>query len=692
MIMLRKFGILLILLPVILFARHKDIIYLMDGSEYTGELNKISDTEISLTTPDGPMTFHKDSVRAIDLGTWRPGDDWDTKRDIDDQVLLDALEATSMSSGIRTKYPTAGFITVYVKKSVEIDKDMSSKETIRKIFYITNERGKDEANNSFSYYEDIEDVHVDFARAVARDRNVSTIRDNAIEDGSPYNSLSEYQRLRRKKFAMPGAEVGSVLDFQVTQSTDYNDFLYPSWSMNFYDTEPVLHAEFEIKYHESLEPAITEIEMPVKVKKEKDGEYRILRWTVDNIEPYVEETMLPNLDKFMPNVRVSIPQDMAVISSNFYSKFIEAYDDEAQVKSIIAEKIGPSPSVEDIYNYVSENYATNYVGMWGYYPYPKPLSELLGMAQVARHELTFIFWSFLKAAGKSPEIVLYGPSLDGPAKPEAFNVRSFSSVDVRVQDGDKMLYLDPDEYLRYDHKQPPSNDWILPVKAEGAELEEHPILPGDYTWTKPVYEGSLDASGTLHLDYHAEYHGPIGADSYRRYKYSKPQEVDNSFQEMAKKIDPMANLKDYTLEGYKTLADKVNVSYSVEIPAYAVGAGEEILAFKLPTVDLSAWDVGAQERVLPFSQSGNSYSEKLISFDLPDGYEVEFLHESIEESVGNNSFKGETKVENARLIYHQTSSREHEPLLEPKEYPEYKEFIEKLSRWADNWILIRRKG
>ncbi len=690
---MKKYGILLLILPLIIFARHKDVLYLMDGSEFTGELTKIDDSKITMETPDGEMTFAKDSVRAIDLGTWRPGDDWDTKSDIDDQILLDALEATDMRSGIRTKYPTAGFITVYVKKSIEIDKDLSAKETIRKIVYITNERGKNEANNSFNYYEDVEDVTVDFARAVGRDRKVSTIRDNAIEDGSPYNYLAEYQRLRRKKFAMTGAEIGSIIDYQVTRTVDsYNDFLYPDWSMDFYDTEPILHAEFEIKYHSDLEPVVTEIEMPEKMEKDKDGDYRIMRWTVKDIEPYVEETMLPHLDKVLPNVKVSLPQEMAFVSANFHKKYMEAYDDEAQVKSIISEKIGANPTIEDIYNYVSENYSTNGIGLWSYYPYPKPLAQLLGMAQVAGHEKAFILWAFLRAAGKDPQIVLYGPSLGSPVEPEAFNVRSFSSIDIRVKDGDNILYLFPNEYRRYDHQTPPSNILVLPVMAEGSELEKHEILPADYTWSKPVYEGKMEIDGTLSLNYHQEYFGPTGADSYRRYKYSKPREIDNSFQEMAKEIDQMANLTDYTLEGYKSLSDKVKTSYSVEIPAYAVRAGEEILAFKLPTVNISAWDVGAQERTLPFEQAGNSYSEKTISFDLPAGYEVEYLPESIDESIGYHSFKGELSVVDGKLIYHQVVKTEHEPIIDAKDYPEYKEHIEKLSRWADNWILIRKKG
>ena len=690
--MQKKILLLLLLLPaMILFAKHKDIVYMMDGSEFLGELEKIDGNTIVLITSEGSKTFHKDSVRAIDLGTWRPGDDWETKRDIDDPILLEALEATGMRSGIRTKYPTAGHITVYRELSVNIEKDLTANQTYRNIVYITNERGKNQANYVARYKEDIQDVSIDFARAVGRDRKISTIRDNAIEDGSPYNSLSEYQRIRRKKFAMTGAEVGSIIDYQVTKTTDaFNDFCYPSWSMNFYSTEPILKSIFEIRYHKDLEPIVTAIEMPIKAKKSKDGDYRILRYEMTDIQPYVKETMMPRLNKILPNVTVSFPQDHATISANFYTKYQEAYDADEEIKAIIAEKIGQDPSCEQIYNYVSENYSDNGIGMSEYYPYPKPLSKLLDMAQTSNYEKVYILWAFYKAAGKNPEMILYGPSLDTDLPTEAFNVNNFTSINVKIEDNGSH-YLYPNEYVPYKHQSPPSGRYVLPVKAAGAELEEFDMLAGDYTWQKPVYHGKLNADGSLHLEYSREYNGPTGANRYRRYKYSKPQEIDNSFQELAKDIDPMANLVDFNLDGYKSLEDDVKISYSVDIPAYAVGAGDEILAFKLPTVTASAYDVGAQERILPFSKEGNSYGEKEIIFDLPEGYEIEFLPKSIDVAIDYRSFKGELKVEDGKIIYQQTTTGQHEPILDPDEYPDYKEYVENISRFADNWILIRKK-
>jgi hypothetical protein len=153
----------------------------------------------------------------------------------------------------------------------------------------------------------------------------------------------------------------------------------------------------------------------------------------------------------------------------------------------------------------------------------------------------------------------------------------------------------------------------------------------------------------------------------------------------------MANLIDYNLTGFKDLSSEVDVSYSCKIPAFAVRAGEEVLAFKLPTIDFSAWDVGAQERTLPFSRPGNFYGKKNISIEIPDGYEIEFLPEGVDVDVGYESFEGELKFENGKINYYQTTSGEHRRIIEPDEYTEYKQFVEQKSKFADKWILVRKK-
>ena len=671
------------------FAQHRDIIYMNDGSELIGELVKISESEVTFRMSDGDKILDADSVRSIDLGRWRPGDDWKNRIEIDDPVLEAALERADEDS---RKYTSAGYITLYEKGELIIDNSESAVFTQRRIYYIANESGKSKANWSTRYFSDVQEVSVDFGRAVGLSK-ISTVADNAIEDGSTNPLLGEYQRQRSKKFALTGASLGSVVDYQVTikyNKLDIFNGIGMTW--RFYDTEPIFQSIFEVLYKGNIDIVFNDLDAPKPEKIKRDG-YTGVSYRMENIEPYIEESMLPNLDLVFPNVSVTIPADMSKLSAAYNDKIVGAMDDVASVKSRLdAEFEDEKPTIEQVYNYVAENYTTNGIGMRDYYPYPKPLSEILTMSRIARHDIAFLLYCFLDAAGYDAELVMLGPSLDTPLLPEMFNIRHFSSgLRVRVLDDETVRYLAPNEYLRFDH-QFLSGIWILPVAESGANLEQIPRVDGDYAYGNPHYECQLSSDGTLKLEYTVTYKGPTGGDRYRYHKNDKPREIDNYFEGMAKNIDGMANIVDYKLVGIESLEDRVVMTYRVEVPGYAVRAGEEILAFKLPTVSFGSSQVGAKERTLPFSLFGNIYSEKSISIDLPDGYEIDHLPKSVDLSSEFRFFDGDLSFENGRIEYRQVITGEHAPIVKSKKYGEYKNLIEKRSKFADNWILIRKSS
>ena len=132
------------------------------------------------------------------------------------------------------------------------------------------------------------------------------------------------------------------------------------------------------------------------------------------------------------------------------------------------------------------------------------------------------------------------------------------------------------------------------------------------------------------------------------------------------------------------------MTYSCEIPAYAIRAGEEVLAFRLPTVDFGTYDVGAQERNLPFTHTENYHGEKYIEIEIPDGYEIEYLPESVDLDIGYESFKATITVDGGVLKYSQISEGDFRRILAPEDYPEYKKFIEDKSKFSEKWILVKK--
>ncbi|MCK5832818.1 DUF3857 domain-containing protein [bacterium] len=688
---LNKISVIIIALIVLVsisFAKNRDVLYMSDGSEHIGELVEIKEEVVVFETSDGFLELEPSEVRSIDLGTWRPGDDWKSRLDIDDEILLSALERVDEVS---REYTSSGYITLYEKGELTFREDGTARLVRRYIYYIANESGKNKANWSTRYFKDAHDVNIDFARAIGLSK-VSTVADNAIEDGSTNSLLSEYQRRRIRKFALTGASLGSVVDYQISREylkLDIFNGLDLRWK--FYDTEPKLVSIFEIAQKGEVPFEVKEFKIPKPKKSKRDG-YSVKTYKMENIEPYVEENMLPNLDLIFPNIAITIPSDIAEFSGAYYAKVQEAFD----AKDVIKDKLSAqfpkgSPTIEQVYNFVAENYTSNWVGMSDYYPYSKPLSQLLTFSRIARHELVFVLYCFLVEAGFDANLVLLGPGLDSSLPLDMLNIEHFHDLRVSIHEGEITRYLAPNEYLRYDH-QYLSGLWILPIAENGAKLIEIPRVDGDYAYSIPEYECILYPDGALDVQYNIIYHGPTGGDSYRYHKNDKPRQLKNYFESLAKGIDGMANLVDFSLTGIKSLTEQVEVSYSVHIPGYAVSAGEEILAFKLPTVDYGSSQVGAATRTLPFSLPGDYYNEKLMSIKLPEGYIIEHLPSSMDLSNEYTGFSSLLSIENQTLEYKQVNTGTHAPIIQVKEYLDYKKFVESRARFSENWILIRKSN
>jgi hypothetical protein len=694
--MKRATGLLLIaLICSLTIARGRAILYTNSGSEFTGELHSITDSEVSIMMKEGLKTFPIDSVRSIDIGTFRPGDDWQKKFDIDDSLLSSCLEKSSLSSGLRTRYPSAGHITLYEESDIIIRKDGTASVIERKIIFITNERGKDMANFRDSYFTGISDITVDFARSVSRTGTITTIADNAIEDGSPFTSLSDYQLMRIKKFAMTGAEVGNVIDYQVTKTyNSIDEFFGFSKSWAFYDTEPILESVLLIKVENGANAAVAEFNMKTKAQKRKEGNFNVTVYRVTDIEPYVPEPLMPNTSLFMPNVQITVPVSAQKLADAYNAKFTEAFDiPESRLTEILKKNTGKEkPSIEEIYNYVSENYKSNWITANDYYPYPKPLSFSITRPQVSSDDMLFILYAFYKVSGYNPEIILLGYGEDTKTKPENFSSQVFKQKTLRLTDKGKTIWCSPNEYLPLKNHIPVNARWILAVKPQGAKFEKLLRLAGNYAYTVPVYNCKLSPDGTLDVEWTSRYNGPIGSDSYRSFKYSKKKEIDTAFQQSVKQIDPMAQLESYILEGYQSLTTDVKVAYNASIPGFAIRAGDDILAFKLPTVYFSASHVGSAERTYPFSREENTYSEKILEIAIPDGYEIAFLPKSLKTSVGYRSYEGDLTAGNGKIVFKEKIDGIHSPLISPDKWLSYKDFVEKLSQFSENWILLRKKG
>ncbi|MBN1755521.1 DUF3857 domain-containing protein [bacterium] len=675
--------------------QHKDIIYTKDGEEYFGELQKVDQNTVYFIDRHGEaLTFSVDSVKSIDMGKKRPGDDWESTEAIDDTLLLRVIEGSPSPLQVAQSYVDAGYLVLYEKETCKYFEDNSSQVTTRKIIKVFKDRGKDQANQMFYYFQDNQEISIDFARSISKEGMVISLNDNAIEDASAYSYLPEYQRLRRIKFALKDVTLSSIIDFQITRKTHGHDILEPFYrTWNFQSSEPVLYSGIEVIVPQKTKVTYHPYNFKGKPRESKNGNYKHYLWEMRDLEPYVSEQTMPPTFLVTPSIIIAFESDWAEIGAAYYNKALEAFQSHNAVEAKVAELIaGNSPNkLEILYNFVAENIEDKGLSLNSYYPYPKPLDTILKNGFGSQQDVTFLLWGMLKLAGIECDLCLF-PHKTGYQYRFADDIESispFQIVAIKCDGANRVGYLYPNEYIRYD--QSPSNlagITGLLITGKGGKLIKTPELPASVNGSINKLDVIMKTDGSVEVEQHILLDGTAES-TYRALKYNKTEENDNYFEDKVKEIDDRAVLIDYTLEGYKTLADNINLVLRFRIPNFAITAGEEILAFNFPSIKYSAYGVGAPSRTYPLFYGTLMDLENHIEIQLPQGYEVYYIASSVSYGDDRVGYNAEISRENGTVKFNDHYFRT-ECWLEAEYYPQFKSLIENRAKISKEWVVLKK--
>ena len=162
------------------------------------------------------------------------------------------------------------------------------------------------------------------------------------------------------------------------------------------------------------------------------------------------------------------------------------------------------------------------------------------------------------------------------------------------------------------------------------------------------------------------------------------------FESYVKRFHENARLLKYRLEGYKSLKEQLQkVFISFEIEDFAITAGEKFIIFRPPGVSYDAGVVGIPKRKYPMFWGGPEHTQNRISIGYPPDYTAYYLADGESLSSKGVSFESGFQEEKGRLIYQDEYVRELE-WLNPEEYSEYKELIEKRALFSKEWVVLKK--
>ncbi|MCK4665757.1 DUF3857 domain-containing protein, partial [Candidatus Dependentiae bacterium] len=235
--MKRKIYLLMVFLIFIFnFFVNADIIYLNDGEEYSGKLEKIEGETVffRVYSDNSLRKLKKSEIETIKLSMQLEGYDKKFAAELNDTILNEALSVDTSN----IPEPDSGYIILY--EGIEL----TPKEySIRRIIKIVSDEGTDIGNQKFMYKKDSEKLKFNFARTTDKDGKLFHIYENAIQEES-IRTDPEYTRRDSIKFTMPEVRTGNVIDFKITK-TKIKDIQLeePFLKVSFISTVPIIKKE-----------------------------------------------------------------------------------------------------------------------------------------------------------------------------------------------------------------------------------------------------------------------------------------------------------------------------------------------------------------------------------------------------------------------------------------------------------------
>lgn len=665
-----------------------DVIYLKNGEEKVGTLERITVDSVWFATDEGKLALSKDEVQSLDLPQPRPGEQWRDVNDIDDPVLKEIFKNFSPSEELGLM--DVNYINLYVEHNFILNNDGTFEKRTRIIRLVTAESGKGEAaNNTWTYLADRSNAKVDFARSISPEGIVTHINQAAINRVSLYPTPSEYSNQMQVQIAVPESRVGSLLDFEFSTTQNVIDSIHPLSEELVLDSRvPTLKEIIRIEQPVGG-PLICYVSTNESPKKETKQGKEILTWDIGIQPARPFEQMTPASQDYLPRYILAFKKDWYSIGSQLRSSYENATKPGQRIPALVDSLTKGITSDEKkarvLYTFVA-NQIQN-VGPWlDVYSYvPTPAETVLVRRFANNLDRSALLYSLMKQASLDVDIVLVRSRSTGRLIPSFPALGELNCAMVLFED---RIWLDPLPDVAFgtilEHEQD-----ALGLSVTTGKLKKTPLLGADDESAITRIDASLSRDGSLELSTRVELKGQ-NAYSWKSYlKPLSPAERRQLAEQLATQIHPNAKLRSFDFKGFTDLNANPSYQLQMTIPDYAIRAGSYLI-FYLPGVTHSAYYVGATERLYPIDRRTRSRDFLELIFKYPSGDLLEFPKDlSLENDYDSYSartisdIQGELKFsEDIKVL---------EPFIPAQAYAGYKSLVEGMARVNQKPLVLKLK-
>jgi hypothetical protein len=501
---------------------------------------------------------------------------------------------------------------------------------------ILSEEGKSYADVKIPYYHEdrVEDIK---AQAVSpRGKKTKLKGDNIFEE-----KINRY--LKGKVFAIPGVEIGSVIEYKYMLTSEYYTILDPWYFQSDCYTQV---SEFAIKldprfnynvfyqnvYGEDAEPERSEYLIPGGITR---SGIRVA-WRIENIPPITSEPYMKNVDDYRmalffqlleyrsPYSYVKFIAEWDDLAKKVHNHFKQFYSRKGSLKDKIEELCPDSLSSENkirlLYNFVRDEIDTKWIhSIWLDRSPEEVLEKRIGDIS----EKNMLLISLLRHAGIEAHPILISTRKNGILRTNWPQLQQFNLVLAYVNVEGKEYFLDAcDQYCPYNIL--PENDLVefgfLIMKENSRFIKMPKASKINLKYCKS--NGELLENGKLvyHCDFRYE-----GYEAMKMRRKLMNEDVNDYLTDWLSDKFAQVSLDSFQVQDLENidLPLRISIDFSAEEYAQVIG---DMIYFNPPQVNrLGSNPFKREVRNFPVDYSYLAGINEELTLTLPEGYLIEEL-------------------------------------------------------------------
>jgi|GEM_PF-4717307 len=673
-------------------AHSKDIVYTRDGEEFYGDIKFIDADSLILGMENGDTLFPLSEVVRVEFLQNLERSDWKTTDDITDPLLA---KIVSKYLGKRAKV-SSSYEVLFEEKCYILYPDSSSEFVWRRISRVFNDDGIDrEGSHSVYFFPDNDTAKLIFAIAISPDGTITPISQNSIEYSSPYGWVSQYDRVKRLKFALGGLVPGSIVDFKLKiakrKVSPFDPF---AGSEIFAEDAPVekkivrirVPDSFNLNYHISGR-------RDLKVKLLSSAGMKEYVFTRSNCEPVISEPMMPPLVHIAPGLFFSVYSEHALVASLIKSKFDESTLGGLAAQGIVdsIKRLSTSPGfvARCIYNWIVSNFRIVDVPFYFYHPYPKGVEELFSSRIANGFDAAFVYYSLLRFAGIDADFLLVRTSDNGYIPEGISYINMFSEPIVSFNADSNYLVFVKSPY--YNFGELPSYLREKPaLSIKTGTIVRTKSHSQDENYTRIYLSAEIDSALELRATKKAEYFGSSGASAKVR-AYSKMEELLQEESVNLSFFYPEVSVDSLKVTG-RGLDSIVSFEYSYRADDFLISGGEKYFALPIPEFYYTGQEAGvSKKRYELFLPSPQSFDFN-IRIKLPRNLVPVYIPQSASFDREPFGFGIAISYDSSTSIITMHIKERIDAGLYPKEkFSDFKEFAKLKLASTRKWIILEKQ-